>query len=60
MKQKAPKKLSLDVSADVSSRLRQFAKKNDCSVTLVVRYLLNTYLPEIEKRGLFNNLLEVK
>lgn len=61
MREKAPKKtqFSLNVGPELLRRYGRIARKNDSTLTFVIRHVLKTYLPEVERRGLFN-LLEVK
>ena len=51
---------SVNVGAKLFEEAQDVARMEDCSVALVVRKLLQTYLPVVKERGLFNNLLEVK
>jgi metal-responsive CopG/Arc/MetJ family transcriptional regulator len=62
MKEKPLKtaQFSLNVGLELLRRVDRVAKRVHATRTFVVRHMLRTYLPEIEKRGLFNNSLEVK
>jgi len=59
MKGKAAKKKQFSLNPELSRQVERIAKKEGTSLVLVIRRVLKTYLPEVEKRGLFN-LLEVK
>ena len=62
MKEKRPKTVgfSLNVGLELLRRVDRVAKQVHATRTFVVRHMLRTYLPDVEKNGLFQNSLEVK